>query len=208
MEDVKDHPIITMRKYLLLLTFLPFFAGGQSKYNASRTFQDELNDSFKGDSSPLTEKDKKNFIALPFFPIDTNWVIDANLQLTPDEPVFQMRTTTSRMAEYRCYGILHFEISGTHYQLKVYQNIQLLTREGYEDYLFLPFKDLTNGEETYGGGRYLNLTIPSGHTIEIDFNKAYNPYCAYNDKYSCPVVPDENFVDLRIAAGVMAPDEH
>jgi uncharacterized protein (DUF1684 family) len=79
-----------------------------------------------------------------------------------------------------------------------------MRQEEYRDYLFLPFADLTNGEETYGGGRYLDLTIPTGNTILLDFNKAYNPYCAYNPKYSCPLVPKQNRLDIPIIAGVKA----
>ena len=79
-----------------------------------------------------------------------------------------------------------------------------MKREGLEDYLFLPFIDDTNGEESYGGGRYIDLRIPEGDTIVIDFNKSYNPYCAYNDKYSCPIVPRINYLALEVRAGVMA----
>jgi hypothetical protein len=78
----------------------------------------------------------------------------------------------------------------------------LTKKEGYEDFLFLPFNDYTNGNETYGGGRYLDLRIPDGSTIILDFNKAYNPYCAYTDRYSCPVPPKENSITTYIYAGV------
>ena len=78
---------------------------------------------------------------------------------------------------------------------------------GYEDYLFLPFRDETNGKETYGGGKYIDLRIPDGNEIVIDFNQSYQPYCAYNAyDYSCPIVPEENFLPLRIEAGVMYDD--
>jgi len=76
--------------------------------------------------------------------------------------------------------VLQFEIKGKVYELNVYQNKELLTTKGYEDYLFLPFIDETNGDTTYGGGRYIELSIPQSDSIEIDFNKAFNPYCAYN----------------------------
>ena len=72
----------------------------------------------------------------------------------------------------------------------------------YEDYLFLPFTDKTNGDSSYGGGRYLDLKLPEGDSIIIDFNQAYNPYCAYNDKYSCPVPPKSNNLDIEVLAGV------
>jgi uncharacterized protein (DUF1684 family) len=195
-------------KYLIPFLFLPFIAVSQSKYEKARLFQDELNESYRSAESPLTEDDKKSFKELPFFPVDTSWVIEAELKRTPEEPVFKMRTTTSRLAEYRCYGILTFEVDGKKHSLRVYQSMQLMNKEGYEDYLFLPFRDLTNGEESYGGGRYMNLRIPEGDRITLDFNQCYNPYCAYNDRYSCPVVPDENFLELKVTAGVMAHSEH
>jgi uncharacterized protein (DUF1684 family) len=77
-----------------------------------------------------------------------------------------------------------------------------MNTEGLEDYLFLPFLDDTNGETTYGGGRYIDLRIPKGDSMEIDFNRAYNPYCVYNDKYSCPIVPRDNYIDLKVEAGL------
>ena len=74
--------------------------------------------------------------------------------------------------------------------------------------MFLPFSDETNGIESYGGGRYIDLRIPEGNTLIIDFNSAYNPYCAYNDKYSCPIVPRENYLRTRIEAGVKKFKDH
>src|SRR5690606_22205799 len=99
---------------------------------------------------------------------------------------------------------LNFQLKGKEYQLNVYQGQDLMKEEGYEDYLFLPFIDDTNGEESYGGGRYIDLRIPEGDSMVIDFNSAYNPYCAYNEKYSCPIVPRENYVDTEVRAGVKA----
>ena len=82
--------------------------------------------------------------------------------------------------------------------------MELLDDEEFVDYLFLPFTDLTNGEATYAGGRYIDLAIPDGDTLIIDFNKSYNPYCAYNKKYSCPIVPKVNHLEIDINAGVKA----
>ena len=90
------------------------------------------------------------------------------------------------------------------YRLNLYRNLDDQDLEGYEDYLFLPFIDHTNAESTYGGGRYVDARIPEGNTIEIDFNKAYNPYCAYNEKYSCPIVPRQNYLPIEVKAGVKA----
>ncbi|WP_100616071.1 DUF1684 domain-containing protein [Confluentibacter citreus] len=166
-------------------------------------FQRELNAEYKDASkSPLKDKDRKKFEGLDFFKFDPMYVVNARLERTPDSKWFNMRTTTSRVSKERVYGILHFELKGKPYQLNVYQGEETMKLEGMEDYLFLPFLDETNGFESYGGGRYIDLRIPKGDTIEIDFNKAYNPYCAYNDKYSCPIVPRENYLQTKVEAGV------
>ena len=114
-----------------------------------------------------------------------------------------MPTTTGRESTEVVYGIAKFTLNGKDHELEIYQSPELITQAEYEDYLFLPFTDNTNGEETYGGGRYLDLRIPKGNKIILNFNKAYNPYCAYNTNYSCPITPRENYLDIEIKAGVM-----
>jgi uncharacterized protein (DUF1684 family) len=172
-------------------------------------FQREINAEYKdATTSPLKDKDRKNFRGLDFFKFDSTFVVKAIFTRTPDEEVFKMKTTTSRLPEYVKYGTVNFELKGEHYQLNIYQNQGLIKKEEYKDYLFLPFLDNTNGEESYGGGRYIDMRIPEGNEIEIDFNKAYNPYCAYNERYSCPIVPRENYLDVSVRAGVKAFDKH
>jgi uncharacterized protein (DUF1684 family) len=99
-------------------------------------------------------------------------------------------------------GEAHFEIYGKSFRLNIYKNIELSKKEEYKDYLFLPFSDLTCGKESYIGGKYIDMKMPAGDTIVIDFNRSYNPYCAYNHKYSCPKVPLENDLKIEIKAGV------
>lgn len=167
--------------------------------------QREQNTQFKDAStSPLKEKDRKTFKGLDFFPFDSTYVVKADFIRTPNEATFEMKTTTDRLPVYMKYGELHFNLKGENFKLTVYQNQELIKKEGYEDYLFLPFLDETNGLESYGGGRYIDVRIPTGNTMLIDFNTAYNPYCAYNDTYSCPIVPRENYLKARIEAGVKA----
>ncbi len=168
-------------------------------------FQKELNEEFKNpETSPLLDKYRKDFESLDFFPPDTNYVIQAKLVRTPEALPFMMPTTTDRKTEEVVYGIAHFTLNGEARQLEIYQNKELMLEEGFVDYLFLPFTDMTNEEETYGGGRYIDLRIPEGDIITIDFNRAYNPYCAYNKKYSCPIVPSVNHMDTKVLAGVKA----
>lgn len=168
-------------------------------------FQKKLNSEFKdATTSPLKAKDLRTFEGLDFFVFDSTFVVKAKLKLTPDTEFFKMKTTTSRVSEERIFGVLTFELKGKQFELNVYQGKEMMTTKGYEDYLFLPFLDDTNGDTTYGGGRYIDLRIPEGDSIEIDFNTAYNPYCVYNVKYSCPIVPRQNYVAIKVEAGVKA----
>ncbi len=187
------------------LVFLMGCAQGKQDVKGDTRFQREINSEYKDASkSPLKSKDLKNFSGLDFFKFDTTYVVTATLKRTPNTEYFDMQTTTSRVSKERIFGILTFMLNDEIYNLNVYQNKDLITEEGSEDYLFLPFLDDTNGDETYGGGRYIDLRIPTGDMITIDFNSAYNPYCAYNEKYSCPIVPRENYVGTNVRAGVKA----
>ncbi len=168
-----------------------------------RQFQKELNDSFYDpDLTPLSDEERMGFPGLEFFEADTNFRILARLERTPESMPFLMPTTTDRKSTERVYGIARFEIAGQDFELEVYQNLDLMSEEGYENYLFLPFTDNTNGNSTYSGGRYIDLEIPSGDELVIDFNRSYNPYCVYNEKYSCPIVPQVNDLNTEILAGI------
>ena len=200
-----------MKSFLIVIILVSTLSCAQEKKPVlgETEFQKEMNAEYKdATSSPLKDKDRKHFEGLDFFKYDSSYVVKANLKLTPDTEWFDMKTTTSRVSPERIYGILTFELKGEAFTLNVYQGKDLMKKEGLEDYLFLPFIDDTNGEESYGGGRYIDLRIPKGDTIKIDFNTAYNPYCAYNDKYSCPIVPRVNYLALNVRAGVKAFDKH
>jgi len=172
-------------------------------------FQRELNAEYKDASkSPLKAKDLKTFEALQFFPVNDNFKVTASFKLTPDSKPFKMATSTTRTPIYKCFGIATFTLNGKEFSLEVYQSQDPDKDPKYKDDLFLPFTDETNGFASYGGGRYIDLKIPEGNTIEIDFNKAYNPYCAYNDRYSCPIPPRVNFLATEINAGVKAFEKH
>lgn len=164
------------------------------RQNQNAEFRDSL-------TSPLKHEDRLKFDSLAFYPINETLYIKAAITLTPDSVPFKMKTSTDRLADYRQWGIAHFTFDGKKIDLPVYQNLRLLNIPEYKDYLFIPFTDLTNGHETYGVGRYVEAHIPEGDTLIIDFNKAYNPYCAYNDKYSCPIPPKENHLEIEVKAG-------
>lgn len=197
-----------MNRYLLVLFSLLLFLNCENKkrYDKNLTpFQKEMNKFFKDASiSPLKEKDLKNFKGLDFFAFDSSYVVNAALIRTPEEKSFKMKTTTDMLPEYIKYGIVTFDLFGKSYSLNIYKNLEGINKEGYRDYLFLPFLDDTNGFESYGGGRYIDLDVTEEDNLVIDFNSAYNPYCVYDEKYSCPIVPRENYLPLEINAGVKA----
>ena len=187
---------------LLFSLFLLLNCDNRKRYNNDlTTFQREINDFFKDASvSPLKKRDLKNFRGLDFFTYDSTYLVTAKLTKTPKEKPFMMLTTTDMVVEYIKYGTVSFELLDNQYSLDIYKNLE---DPNERDNLFLPFLDDTNGNESYGGGRYINLDIPQGDNLIIDFNSAFNPYCVYDEKYSCPIVPRENYLPLEIKAGVM-----
>ena len=178
---------------------------GQEKFDVSAVakFQKELNAEYAdAKTSALIAEDLAVFKTLDFYPANETFFVVAKLVRTQKEKPFEMETSTDRKPLYVKYGELYFTIDGRDFKLNVYKNIELSKKKEYKDYLFLPFYDLTSGAESYIGGKYIDLRIPKGDTIVIDFNTSYNPYCAYNYKYSCPKVPLENDLDVEIKAGV------
>ncbi len=194
-QEKKFHDVAQLKKVVVQDTLV----------NAILEWQQELNEEYENpETSPLPDRYRKDFKTLDFFKPDTSFVVTATFERTPEAIPFFMPTTTERKSREVVYGIATFVLKGKTHKLEIYQNKALMQQEAYKDYLFLPFIDKTNGEQTYGGGRYIDLSIPKGNTIVINFNKAYNPYCAYNKKYSCPIVPGINSLDIEILAGVKA----
>lgn len=198
--------------FFLLLFFMlfnhQFFSQNQFKSDIKK-FRDELNKEYADSiTSPLLKEDLLNFKGLKYYPVNKSFKVEAKFFRTPDELPFKMKTSTNRTPEYLKFGDVEFNLKGEIIKVPIYQSIKLKEKEEYKDYLFLPFRDLTSGKNSYGGGRYIDLKIPEGETIIIDFNKAYNPYCAYNHKYSCVVPPAENFINVKVKAGVKKYGNH
>ncbi|MDR7212714.1 DUF1684 domain-containing protein [Flavobacterium piscis] len=195
-----------MKNTIIFVLSLAFnFCYSQNKFNKKDTekFQETINTEYADiKTSPLMADDLKTFKALDFYPISDKYFVNAKLVKATNEKAFEMKTSTSRKPKYIKYGTVFFTIDGVVLQLNVYQDVGLSKSDKYKDSLFLPFSDKTCGKESYIGGRYIDLKIPKGNTIAIDFNQSYNPYCAYNHKYSCPIVPLENDLDIEIKAGV------
>ena len=175
-------------------------------------YQQKLNASYKdATKSPLKKKDLKKFKGLDFFPVDSSFIVTAKLIKTENAPTFEMATTTDRKPLYKEFGKLNFTLQGQNHQLTIYQSQDDLQDEEYKDYLFLPFTDDTSGNESYGGGRYMDVMvtdIQKNNTIQLNFNNTYNPYCAYNDKFSCPLTPRKNHLDIEIKAGIKIFKKH
>ena len=195
-----------MKKVFVLLMVLQFgFGFAQTQFDLANVekFQKELNAEYAdAKTSPLLPEDLKEFKSLDFYPANDQFFVVAQFIRSENEQPFEMKTTTARKPVYVKYGEAHFSIDGQFFKLNIYRNIELSKKEQYKDYLFLPFSDLTCGNESYIGGKYIDMKIPQGDTIVIDFNRSYNPYCAYNPKYSCPKVPLENDLKIEIRAGV------
>ena len=189
---------------LIAIMALPLMGQKQKKWQKEvMSYQAEMNAELMDTAeSPLPKEELATFKGLEFYPIDMKYRCEAKLILTPESKPFEMATSTDRAPKYRRYAMAVYQLDSITDTLDIYQNLTLMKKEGYEDYLFLPFSDLSNGFETYGGGRYLDMRIPKGDKLILDFNKAYNPYCVYNYKYSCPIPPRENFVMYEIKAGV------
>jgi uncharacterized protein (DUF1684 family) len=199
-----------MRKRILLLviTTLSHVLQAQSDSVAIseiKKFQKELDDEYLNrNTSPLEPKQFKKFKGHLFFPIDLSYRVRAKIVLTPDEKFFPMQTSTNQPRLHRKYANLVFVLHGIPCLLPVYQSKDLMNTVEYADYLFLPFTDITNDETTYHGGRYIGLRIPKeGNELILDFNQAYHPYCAYSKNYSCPIVPEANYLPVKVEAGAL-----
>ncbi len=150
----------------------------------------------------VPQKDKKYF---RFFPINNTYNVTGHFESIKDTVGFTMTTSAKTLKHYYKYGRLDFMIDGKEYLLFVYQSKDLIQVEEYKDYLFVPFTDATTGDESYGSGRYLEFFKKDieNNTVQLDFNKAYNPYCAYSPDYKCPIPPKENRLSVVIRAGEM-----
>ena len=149
---------------------------------------------FKKDTaSPI--KDKLNFKGLKYFEVNIDFKITGKIDKVTSGQTINVMMSGGEVEEYEAYGNVKFEIEGVKCTLKIFK-----TPEGN---LFLPFKDLTSNKETYGAGRYLDLGVNDvkDNQISIDFNKAYHPYCAYNQTFTCPVPPAENTLNVVVKAG-------
>ena len=155
----------------------------------------------------LTAAEIKQFHGLDYYDFDARFQIEAKIKKKRGKE-FEMATSTDRKPIYRRYGFLYFTIDSVECKLEVYQNIALLKNPEYKNYLFIPFKDGTTAISTYAAGRFLEVEKSRGRKILIDFNLAFNPYCSYSERYSCPIPPRCNTLNVDINAGEKTPLGH
>jgi uncharacterized protein (DUF1684 family) len=189
-----------MRIFFILVSF----AFTSSALAQSKSYRDSIESYFKKyvkEHEVVSGKDKE---FMSFFPVDEKYRMTCRFERTMNSPWFRMESSGPIKKNYRIYGTIHFTINDTSVTLNIYQSQDLMTMKEYKDHLFIPFTDATSGEETYESGRYIDLEIKDilDNKVLIDFNKAYNPYCAYvNGKYNCPIPPADNRLTVSIRAG-------
>ncbi len=199
------HILLAALSFLILLTSCNHKAkesvSSNEYINTIKAHRDHyLQDFINDERAPLTKEDIPH---VHFFDADQDYSVNCVFTEATNKMPFDMATYSGVTKPYQVYGYLVCPIQGNEVKLEVYQNRQMASIPAYADHLFLPFKDLTNGEESYGGGRYLDVkasTIKNGK-MPIDFNKAYNPWCAYSDGYNCPIPPRANHLDIMLTVG-------
>ncbi len=154
------------------------------------------------ETTPLKADEKENFKGITFFPKNEGLLVKAKFTRIENGKTIPFPTSAQKIKYYKEYGKVNFKLNNQPFELTVYQSDPPI--EGYESSLFLPFTDDTNGITSYGGGRYIDLEINDikNKKVVIDFNKAYNPYCAYSKYYNCPIPPAKNYLETEIKAGV------
>ena len=156
-------------------------------------FRQEKDDFFASHpQSPLTKEQKQAFTGLEYFPENDDLRLEVQAELLDDAQPFQMQTTKGNVQMYARHARIKFTVDGQDAELTIYKS-----EHGY----FLPFVDALAGQDTYPAGRYLEPEELPGNRFLVDFNVAYNPYCAYNDMWSCPITPAENRLKVPVRAG-------
>jgi hypothetical protein len=167
--------------------------------SAARAFKDK---SFRETSdSPIPKEKRDTLLPLKYYPVDPAYSVPASLKLADEQPVFEMPTSTGALRKMQLVGTLEFTLQGAK------QSLGAFVPEGTRQItsLFIPFADMTTGKETYVAGRYLDIDPTSTGYYTIDFNRAYNPYCAYSPTYECPFPPSGNRLAAAVRAGEKAP---
>jgi len=199
-----------MIRYIVLFSLICFLGCSKSSTgltkNTAAIEKDVKWARYQQNKTKVADKAIKSTDDVSYFDIDPEYRVNASFQKSNSTESINIPTYSGIQKEFYKYGVASFALKGYTYKLTIYKNIIGIENKKYKEYLFLPFMDLSNGEESYGGGRYIDLKtkdIKDGY-VEIDFNKAYNPYCAYGDGWNCPIPPAENHLKISILVGESA----
>lgn len=195
-----------IKKIAILFLALSFSLAAQAQSYAEQVLASRKEKEASFINNPLGPVKADQVQYVNYFPVKEAYKVTATVELLQNEKSFRMPTYDGTSNAYKRYAVFTFELNGQQQQLTAYQSAALFQNPAYKDHLFVPFLDATNGNETYAGGKYLDLSIADikNGKITIDFNLAYNPYCAYSNGYRCPVPPKENFLNTAILAGEKA----
>lgn len=186
-----------------LFAVILFFSFKPNMYSQKNTYKESLIAYQQNyiNNHEVVGKDDKKYIS--FFPVEEKYKVTASFKRIIDNKGFYMYTSTGVKQKYYKYGLLTFYLNKSPQHLFIYQSEELMQKENFKDYLFVPFGDATSGFTSYGGGRYLDFVKNDiiNNKLVIDFNKAYNPYCAYTSGYECPLPPKENLLKIPVKAG-------
>lgn len=204
MKSSRLIPVILILAIAAFVIYSMQGSGGQTDEAYAGFIQKHRADAEKflksGDGSPFV-RDSLPFTGLSFFSADSKYNLRAKLEPIDSKKVVTLATSDGKEQRYLEYAYAVFELNGVENRLLILEVMDAGPNRGK---LFLPFSDETSGNETYGAGRYLDVKkVPAATSIDLDFNLAYNPYCAYNDSYSCPFPPRENILKVPIMAGEM-----
>ena len=189
-----------IRFNFFLIIFVSFFQPTSAQNKAYRDSILSYQQNYMNTHEIVGKNDRKY---IHFYDIDENYHIIAAFTRITDVKGFDMNTSSGKMEKYFKYGFLTFKLNDSVLHLFIYQSASLMQTEKYKDYLFVPYGDATSGFESYGGGRYIEFYIADilNSQVVLDFNKAYNPYCAYAAGFNCPIPPLENLLKVPIRAG-------
>ncbi len=188
--------------FLVTLSFLAQIKMDSIKTRIQTEQQNLVQFYLDSTTTPLSLEERKTFSGIHHFPIDLKYRVNAILKKYDQSDTVIFPTSSGKNKRYIKYALATFKLNGKSHSLTLYRMADL-KRADLANHVFLPFTDLTSNEETYGGGRYLDLEITDANTMLIDFNLCYQPYCAYSHNgWSCPIPPKENFVNAKILAGV------
>lgn len=197
-----SHVIIAVAVIIVIVTMFYGFQGSQddTAYNKEIAKEREVKDRFMRISkeSPFA-KSIESYTGLKYYPPDIKYRVIANLKPIEKKKVVILSTNDGKEQRYIEYAYAEFKLDGVSNKLRI---LEIADMGPFRGKLFLAFGDKTSAVETYGAGRYLDVTkTPGSSTIKLDFNLAYNPYCAYDDTFSCPLPPPDNLLDVAIRAG-------